>query len=87
MPAPIAEAATAQVPTAQAFNFLLWSVPWARHVVLMEKLKDLPTRRWYMEQTLANGWSRNVLAMQIDVRVHARRGKAVSNFAALLPAP
>ena len=31
-----------------------------------------------MEQTLANGWTRNVLAL---------RGKAVSNFAALLPAP
>ena len=53
----------------------------------MEKVKDLPTRRWYMEQTLANGWSRNVLALQIDARAHARHGKAVSNFAALLPAP
>ncbi len=35
----------------------------------------------------ANGWSRNVLALQIDARAHARHGKAVSNFAALLPAP
>ncbi len=66
---------------------LLWSVPWAHHVTLMEKLKDLAVRRWYMEQTLANGWSRNVLALQIDARAHARHGQAVSNFAALLPAP
>jgi predicted nuclease of restriction endonuclease-like (RecB) superfamily len=53
----------------------------------MEKVKDLTIRRWYMEQSLANGWSRNVLALQIDARTHARHGKVVSNFAALLPAP
>jgi len=53
----------------------------------MEKVKDLPTRRWYMEQTLANGWSRNVLALQIGARAHARQGRAASNFAAALPAP
>ncbi len=77
----VSQAAT-QVP-----DSLLWSVPWAHHVLLMEKVKDLPTRRWYMEQTLSNGWSRNVLALQIDAQAHARHGKAVSNFAALLPAP
>ncbi len=82
MPEPIV-----QTPVVQATDSLLWSVPWAHHVVLMEKLKDLPTRRWHMEQTLANGWTRNSLAMQIDARAHARHGKAVSNFAALLPAP
>jgi predicted nuclease of restriction endonuclease-like (RecB) superfamily len=62
-------------------------VPWAHHVILIEKVKDLPTRRWYMEQTLVNGWSRNILALQIDAQAHARHGKAVSNFAAMLPAP
>ncbi len=77
----VLQAAT-QVP-----NSLLWSVPWAHHVVLMERVKDLSVRRWYMEQTLANGWSRNVLALQIDAQAHARHGKAVSNFAALLPSP
>lgn len=56
-PVPIAEDPPARGPDA-----LLWSVPWAHHVILMEKVKDLPTSRWYMEQTLANGWSRNALA-------------------------
>ena len=76
-----------QEPPAQGPDSLLWSVPWAHHVILMEKVKELPTRRWYMEQTIANGWSRNVLALQIDARAHARHGKAAYNFAALLPAP
>lgn len=53
----------------------------------MDKVKDHPTRRWYMEQTLANGWSRNVLALQIEAGAHARHGQAVTNFAALLPEP
>lgn len=88
-PRPVAKlsAPIAQSTLAQPFDSLLWSVPWAHHVVLMEKVKDLTTRRWYMEQALANGWSRNVLALQIDAGVHARHGKAVSNFAALLPEP
>ncbi|MBI4237646.1 MAG: DUF1016 domain-containing protein [Deltaproteobacteria bacterium] len=74
-------------PVAQLRELLLWSVPWAHHVILMDKVSDFSTRRWYMAQTLANGWSRNVLALQIEARAHARHGKAVSNFAALLPTP
>lgn len=72
---------------ARTATSLLWSVPWAHHVLLMEQVKDLATRRWYMQQTLANGWSRNVLSLQIDAGAHTRHGKAVSNFAALLPTP
>lgn len=82
LPAPIVQGVPARL-----HDSLLWCVPWAHHVVLMEKVKDLPARRWYMEQTLANGWSRNILASQIDARAHARHGKTVSNFAAALPAP
>lgn len=79
----------AKVPPAVALfqESLLWSVPWAHHIILIEKVKDLSVRRWYMEQTLTNGWSRNVLALQIDAQAHARHGQAVSNFAAILPSP
>ena len=45
------------------------------------------TRSGSMEQALANGWSRNVLAAQIDARAHTRHGRAVSNFSAALPVP
>jgi len=94
-PAAIVPQAAAQIrsaskvpqPAAQLIDSILWSIPWFHHVILMEKVKDAPTRRWYMEQTLTNGWSRNVLAMQIDARAHVRHGKALSNFSALLPSP
>jgi predicted nuclease of restriction endonuclease-like (RecB) superfamily len=74
-------------PVALLQESLFWTVPWAHHVILMEKIKDISTRRWYMEQTLANGWSRNILALQIGAKAHVRHGKTVSNFAATLPAP
>jgi predicted nuclease of restriction endonuclease-like (RecB) superfamily len=78
-----------QVPQAAAKlpNSLLWSVPWAHHVILIEKVKDLPTRLWYMQQTLANGWSRNVLLTMIQTEAHRRQGRAISNFDRILPPP
>jgi len=37
------------------------AVPRAHQIILTERGKHLPTRFWYMERTLAHGWSRNVL--------------------------
>lgn len=66
---------------------LLWNIPWGHHALLMEKIKDQPTRRWYMGQTLAHGWGRDTLAAMIKSRAHSRQGAAVTNFANRLPAP
>jgi predicted nuclease of restriction endonuclease-like (RecB) superfamily len=66
---------------------LLWSVPWAHDVVLIEKIKDPTVRLWYMRQTLANGWSRNVLLLMVKSEAHRRQGNALTNFDRLLPAP
>lgn len=55
-------------------------LPWAHNIVLMQKIKDKPTRYWYAKKTLENGWSRNVLALMIDGGAHARQGKAITNF-------
>ena len=74
-------------PVAPVGESLLWGIPWFHHVVLLQKVKDLTARRWYMEQTLANGWSRNVLTLMIDSDAHQRSGKAVSNFDQQLPGP
>ncbi len=66
---------------------VLWLIPWGHHALLMEKVDDLSIRRWYMEQTLANGWSRNVLSLMVKSDTHRRQGQAVTNFGQLLPAP
>lgn len=66
---------------------ILWMIPWGHHAALMEKVDDLHVRLWYMEQTLVNGWSRDILSMMIASGLHSRQGQAVTNFERNLPAP
>lgn len=66
---------------------LVLALPWGHHAVLMEKVKDMAARQWYAEATLTNGWSRNVLMMQIETAAHTRQGKVTSNFVRRLPPP
>ena len=58
---------------------------WAHNVILIQKVKDLPTRLWYARQDFEHGWSRDVLSLQIQRRAHERHGKAVTNFQRTLP--
>ena len=40
-----------------------------------------------MHASVANGWSRNILVMQIETTAHKRQGMATTNFAKRLPSP
>jgi predicted nuclease of restriction endonuclease-like (RecB) superfamily len=62
-------------------------LPWRHNIVLLEKLKDQEQRLWYAAQASANGWSRDILAMQIDSDLYRRQGGAVTNFDRTLPSP
>jgi predicted nuclease of restriction endonuclease-like (RecB) superfamily len=42
---------------------------------------------FYIQNTITNGWSRDVLALQIKSDLFARQGKAISNFKNTLPVP
>jgi predicted nuclease of restriction endonuclease-like (RecB) superfamily len=66
---------------------LLASLPWGHNIVLMQKVKELNTRLWYARAALEYGWSRAVLTHQIETQLHRRKGRAITNFAAALPAP
>jgi len=62
-------------------------IPWFHNCVLLDKVKDLEQRLWYVRETMANGWSRAVLEMQIESRLFERQGSAVTNFDKTLPQP
>ncbi|AJX13567.1 hypothetical protein WJ95_25165 [Burkholderia ubonensis] len=62
-------------------------LPWFHLCTLLDKVKDPADRDWYAGKSLEHGWSRNVLAMQIDTQAHTRAGSAVTNFDARLPPP
>ncbi len=66
---------------------IIKQIPWGHHFLLLEKVKDIETRFWYMQQVLEQGWSRDLLATMIKSNVHKRHGKVTSNFKTRLPAP
>ena len=62
---------------------------WASHVILLNSKLPLGVCYWYITQAVANGWSSNVLQMQIETNLFARQieTKKVNNFAVRLPNP
>jgi predicted nuclease of restriction endonuclease-like (RecB) superfamily len=62
-------------------------IPWGHNILLMQKIKDKQIRFWYMQQTLLNGWSRDVLSLMIKSDLHLRQGEATNNFSKTLPDP
>jgi predicted nuclease of restriction endonuclease-like (RecB) superfamily len=60
-------------------------LPWRSNLALIEKLANRDERLWYARHTAENGWSRDILCLQIESGLHARQGKAVNNFALTLP--
>jgi predicted nuclease of restriction endonuclease-like (RecB) superfamily len=66
---------------------VLAHITWYHHITLLEKVKDEQERLWYIQQAIAQGWSRNVLVMQVETDLYHRKGKALTNFQATLPAP
>jgi predicted nuclease of restriction endonuclease-like (RecB) superfamily len=64
---------------------LVAQIPWAHHIVILNKIKLQKDRLFYIEKTLENGWSKSVLALQIESQLHLRQGKAITNFETTLP--
>jgi len=62
-------------------------IPWGHNILLLQKLKDKNVRLWYVEQTLLNGWSRDVLSLMIKSDLHLRQGESINNFSKTLSDP
>lgn len=62
-------------------------LPWRHNIALIEKLKNTDERLWYAQKALENGWSRDILVMQIESNLFDRLGGAITNFERALPAP
>jgi len=58
---------------------------WSHNIVLMQQIKDLPTRLWYARQMLDQGWARDTLTAQIKSGAHQRQGTVINNFKDRLP--
>ena len=65
----------------------LAKLTWFHNLTLLEKVKTREERLWYAQAAIENGWSRNVLVIQIEAGLNRRQGKALTNFQRTLPAP
>ena len=60
-------------------------IPWRTNLKLLDKLNTQEERLWYAYETIKNGWSSNVLDLQIQNHLMERSGKTVNNFPIALP--
>ena len=54
---------------------------------IVQQSVEQEARLFYVQKAIAENWSRATLEVHIKNRLHERQGKAVTNFAARLPAP
>ena len=71
------ERESVQVPLAQ--------ITWYHHISLLSKVKDVAERAYYITETAHNGWSRDVMMLQIDNGYINAKGHAINNFDNVLP--
>lgn len=62
-------------------------LPWSHIKILLDKVKDHQEAIFYIQETIENGWSRDVLALQIKSNLFGRQGKSITNFKQTLPEP
>lgn len=64
-------------------------LPWWHNVVLLDKVESSEERLWYANQAIKNGWSRNVMVLQIESNLYNRQVKSekIDNFDLTLPKP
>jgi len=67
-------------PDPEIVQQLAAQLPWGQNIVLLDKVSGVDLRLWYAGQAASNHWSRAILVHQIETELHARQGKAITNF-------
>lgn len=64
-------------------------IPWSHNMLILDKVKNIDERLWYMQKCVENGWSVDVLEIQINTKLYERQGKAIkdNNFKDKLLSP
>jgi len=62
-------------------------IPWGHNRLIISKIKDIEQGIFYSQATVQNGWSRDILELQIESKLFERKGKSLTNFERTLPKP
>lgn len=64
----------------------LAGITWYHHIALMDKTVDKEQYIWYVQKTIENGWTRDVLVHQIEYNLYGRQVVTkIQNFSRVLP--
>ncbi len=76
-------------PDIQIVQGVLAQLTWYHNIALLDKIYSLGERLWYARQTMENGWSRNILVIQIESDLYKRQALVpkTTNYERTLPAP
>ena len=75
-----------EYPKIEIVQSVTAQITWTHNIEIL-RVESKEQRLWYINKTIENGWSVNVLAHQIDTNLYARQieQKKVSNFPTILP--
>ncbi|MFM7457560.1 MAG: YhcG family protein [bacterium] len=68
---------------------VLAQITWYHNITLLDKVKDSTERNFYIQESIKNGWSRNVMVHQIESNLYKRQiqTEKVHNFQETLSKP
>ena len=66
---------------------LVQQIPWGHNILIFRKIKSVSTAIFYLNATIQSNWSRSILDIQLDTKLHERQGQAITNFDKTLPSP
>jgi len=87
VPQPVAQIQAQGEEALAGLSEAVLGLPWGHNFILIEKVKDMDVRLWFIRQAIEHGWSRDVLGLMIKSQLHQRQGQATTNFGELLPSP
>ena len=59
---------------------------WTHNIILLQRVKDLKARYWYMVQCITGHWSKDYLAEVIKLDYYGKHGALANNFDTTIPA-
>lgn len=65
-------------------------LPWSSLTTIIDQVKDKKQRKWYIMESIQNGWSRPVIVHQISSKLYERQAlleNKTTNFDNTLPSP
>jgi predicted nuclease of restriction endonuclease-like (RecB) superfamily len=71
--------------TNEPIQVSLAQITWYHHISLLPKVKNIAERAFYISETARNGWSRDVMLMQIANGYIKAKGHSINNFEYTMP--